>query len=110
MKNIIIVFALLGFMACQNQQQSESIHQENQSGELRRPPEVEQKDLPSQIQIATDTLHVHVYACPMHPEITGKEGDKCPKCGMALVHNDWKKSYFWANLLRGVFLKGTLNI
>jgi hypothetical protein len=25
-----------------------------------------------------------VYACPMHPEVTGKEGDKCPKCGMPL--------------------------
>lgn len=25
------------------------------------------------------------YACPMHPEVTGKEGDKCPKCGMALT-------------------------
>jgi len=24
------------------------------------------------------------YVCPMHPEITGKEGDKCSKCGMAL--------------------------
>jgi hypothetical protein len=24
------------------------------------------------------------YACPMHPEITGKKGDKCPKCGMEL--------------------------
>ena len=24
------------------------------------------------------------YACPMHPEITGKEGDKCSKCNMAL--------------------------
>lgn len=24
------------------------------------------------------------YACPMHPEVTGKEGDKCPKCGMYL--------------------------
>lgn len=24
------------------------------------------------------------YACPMHPEITGKEGDKCSKCGMKL--------------------------
>lgn len=24
------------------------------------------------------------YACPMHPEITGKKGDKCSKCGMAL--------------------------
>lgn len=32
--------------------------------------------------------HEHIYACPMHPEVTGKEGDKCPKCGMALVHMD----------------------
>ena len=30
----------------------------------------------------------HIFACPMHPEVTGKESDKCPKCGMALVHND----------------------
>ncbi len=25
-----------------------------------------------------------VYACPMHPDVTGKKGDKCPKCGMEL--------------------------
>ncbi|HEY8936023.1 MAG TPA: heavy metal-binding domain-containing protein [Cyclobacteriaceae bacterium] len=25
-----------------------------------------------------------VYACSMHPEVTGKEGDTCSKCGMAL--------------------------
>jgi hypothetical protein len=24
------------------------------------------------------------YACPMHPDITGKESDKCSKCGMKL--------------------------
>lgn len=24
------------------------------------------------------------YACPMHPDITGKEGDTCSKCGMKL--------------------------
>ncbi|MEZ0487572.1 heavy metal-binding domain-containing protein [Fibrella aquatica] len=30
----------------------------------------------------------HTYACPMHPEVTGKEGDMCPKCGMKLEHND----------------------
>lgn len=39
-----------------------------------------------------------IYACPMHPEITGKKGDTCSKCGMKLepvtdtdsteVHND----------------------
>ena len=25
------------------------------------------------------------FACPMHPEITGHEGDKCSKCGMKLI-------------------------
>ncbi len=25
-----------------------------------------------------------VYACPMHPEVTGKEGENCSKCGMSL--------------------------
>jgi hypothetical protein len=26
-----------------------------------------------------------VFSCPMHPQIKGKEGDSCPKCGMDLV-------------------------
>ena len=26
-----------------------------------------------------------VYACPMHPEVTGEEADRCPKCGMKLL-------------------------
>lgn len=35
------------------------------------------------------TTHEHtdkesIYACPMHPEVTGRQGDKCPKCGMDL--------------------------
>lgn len=25
-----------------------------------------------------------VYACPMHPEVTGKVGDKCLKCNVDL--------------------------
>lgn len=25
------------------------------------------------------------HACPMHPEVTGKQGDTCPKCGMNLT-------------------------
>jgi Cu(I)/Ag(I) efflux system membrane fusion protein len=24
------------------------------------------------------------YVCPMHPKVSGKEGDKCSKCGMDL--------------------------
>lgn len=30
----------------------------------------------------------HTFACPMHPEVIGKEGEMCPKCGMELEHND----------------------
>ncbi len=26
-----------------------------------------------------------VYWCPMHPDVRGRAGDKCPQCGMALV-------------------------
>ena len=26
----------------------------------------------------------HVFVCPMHPEITGVEGDHCSECGMDL--------------------------
>lgn len=33
-----------------------------------------------------DHDHDHVFACPMHPEITGHEGDKCSICGMPLEH------------------------
>lgn len=32
--------------------------------------------------------HVHTYACPMHPEIQGHEGEKCSICGMPLEHMD----------------------
>ncbi len=29
-----------------------------------------------------------IYTCSMHPEVKGKKGDKCPKCGMELVLAD----------------------
>ncbi len=32
--------------------------------------------------------HDHIFACPMHPEVVGLEGEKCSKCGMALEHMD----------------------
>ena len=30
----------------------------------------------------------HTFACPMHPDVIGKEGETCKKCGMKLEHND----------------------
>ena len=36
--------------------------------------------------MADTTAHASaVFACTMHPEVTGKKGDKCSKCKMALV-------------------------
>lgn len=31
-----------------------------------------------------ETVAAAVYACPMHSEVKGKEGDTCGECGMAL--------------------------
>lgn len=31
-----------------------------------------------------ETVAEATYACPMHPEVTGKQNDTCSKCGMAL--------------------------
>lgn len=37
---------------------------------------------------AQDADGQQVYICPMHPHITGDEGDNCPICGMHLVPKD----------------------
>ena len=77
MKNSILFIIFMLFMvACGSEPK------QNQSNETRATtPE-------TKAEVKTDTMHAHVFACPMHPEITGKEGDKCPKCGMALEHKD----------------------
>jgi len=46
----------------EGQEQTESEHHEHKEGEDK----------------------AMAYACSMHPEITGKEGDTCSKCGMKL--------------------------
>ena len=79
MKNIIFLSIFLAFIACQNQEPT---------NRKMRNVEEEPTTLPTIMQAQTYTSHVHVYACPMHPEITGKVGNKCSKCGMALVHHD----------------------
>ena len=78
MKNItIIAFITFSFMACENNKQAET---------TKTPAAVATE---AKADVKTDTIqHVHVFACPMHPEVTGKEGDKCSKCSMALVHKD----------------------
>jgi len=40
----------------------------------------EEKESEGQVIVKSDVQ----YSCPMHPEITGKKGDVCSKCGMDL--------------------------
>lgn len=45
-----------------------------------------QKDKETQTDtpVVTKTTS-ELYSCPMHPEVTGEKGVKCPKCGMELT-------------------------
>ena len=36
-------------------------------------------------QAATANPDTAGFWCPMHPDVRGRAGDKCPQCGMALV-------------------------
>ncbi|WP_298117439.1 DUF3347 domain-containing protein [Flavobacterium sp.] len=42
------------------------------------------KETESQSTEASTTTN-ELFACPMHPEVTGKKGEKCTKCGMELT-------------------------
>ena len=55
-----------------------------QSGNrLLRDPTKNQIIMESELKTKSESTGT-LYACPMHPEITGKKGDKCSKCGMPL--------------------------
>jgi hypothetical protein len=77
MKNIIIpVYAIMFLLiACNSNSDNtkESIPKENVTVDTTI-----QTDKPGPV---TEQL----YACSMHPEVTGKKGEKCPKCGMNLT-------------------------
>lgn len=79
MKNAVLIsFALLfGFAACQNSHKNHN-HDESKPGTTAAPA-AETATAPT-ATVAPEA----VYCCPMHPEVTGKSGDKCPKCKMNL--------------------------
>lgn len=41
-------------------------------------------DKAKETKIENETTAEQMYACSMHPEVTGKKGEKCSKCGMEL--------------------------
>ncbi len=85
MKNVLVIALFFaGFTACQS-----DASKQNQGSETKTAMPMMTD---SMAHVQNDTMmHVHTYTCPMHPEVTSqKEGDKCPKCGMDLVHQDSK--------------------
>lgn len=42
---------------------------------------------------AAEEVAEAVYACPMHPDVKGKEGDTCNQCGMALEKVEAEESH-----------------
>ncbi len=73
-QNLLFAFFVVVFaVACKN------------SGTEAAAPAVDSTTMSTtETMMATDTMAM-AFACPMHPEVTGKEGDKCSKCGMDLV-------------------------
>jgi len=74
MKNIIIslTFIAIAFTACNNGSYKSTDGQADS------------------VTVTSATDAAKAYACPMHPQITGKKGDTCSICGMELkeVKND----------------------
>jgi hypothetical protein len=46
------------------------------------------------IENSDNTAEGQLYACPMHPEVTGKQGEECSKCGMELTDQLLKRKLF----------------
>ena len=69
--SLLVVVMMSGVSVLLTSCGSKGAQQEEQAQE----PEEEQ---------APATDEQMAYACPMHPDITGKKGDTCSKCGMDL--------------------------
>ncbi len=66
MKNLILTISLIAFVSIScNQKKNETVTHS------------------SSVEATQDTTQL--YACPMHPEITGEKGATCSECGMELT-------------------------
>ena len=54
----------------------------------------DQSNMETMRHMKSHAEHAHEYACPMHPEVKGNEGEKCPKCGMNLEKINSKAEVF----------------
>jgi hypothetical protein len=80
MKNLFIAaVAVMLFTACKDGKNGN-----NADGDLIEPTPV---DTTSAMGTTSRTEEA-VFVCPMHPEVIGSQGEKCPKCGMDLAPKD----------------------
>ena len=53
-----------------------------------------QLDIETMKHMESHIGHAVEFGCPMHPEVKGQEGEKCPKCGMSLEKINSKAEIF----------------
>ena len=83
---MLFVVGSATFIGCSNESHEQNETAEEEAMEQEENMEMENKtevESESEVESEAETETI-VYACPMHPEITGEEGEQCSKCGMDL--------------------------
>ena len=77
----LLIFLVLITSCSSKKEQNKEAHEHTEGGTSGQ--HRDEMEMDSTEMHGMDATHM-AYACPMHPEVTGKESDKCPKCGMNL--------------------------
>ncbi len=91
MKNIIFLIVVMPFVlgSCkQNSPDKTNNHSNHMSNDNMM---MDNDSIMMNNKLNTMENHEEMYACPMHPEITGKMGEKCSKCDMKLTEPVFEK-------------------
>lgn len=75
MKNLILSAAAMAFVLVSCNQKNEKVESTDSTTETTQTTETTE---PTEVT-------PELYACEMHPEVTGEKGEKCSKCGMELT-------------------------
>ncbi|MDA0194029.1 MAG: heavy metal-binding domain-containing protein [Bacteroidetes bacterium] len=79
MKKTLITMAVSTFILCTG-----SMYLTSCGGDQNKEATHQHTDGEAQGEMIEGSSEATVYACSMHPEVTGIKGDKCSKCGMDL--------------------------